>query len=335
MSKKYFLSGNDEYRNQGFIDSLKEEIDPSWLTLNYHEIDLKAETGINLEENLAQAIASIREIPLGWGRKVVVIKGDLKVEESKENNSCSATEQNRLRLIEELIFAEEENTTVVFFCNPDKRTKIGKLITSACQRVEFTTIPEWRTQEIAEVVGKIARELGLSLPDRVSTYIAEAVGNNTGKISAEVEKLIICRGEETLKLAEVKELIPSIRHSSIELSKLIKEKKATQIRVLSQKLLDSTHPVAILAALTTIFRTWTRIKAALAAQVTDDKELASRVEVKNPGRLYYLKLEVEAISLKRLVETTIKLFELEVSLKTGLDPKTLPEKLMTLVMIED
>ena len=335
MIKRYLLSGNDEYRNQEFIDSLKGEIDPSWLTLNYHEINLKGEPETTTEERLVWAISSIREIPLGWGRKVVVIKGDLKLEESKEDNSSSSTEEKRLRLVEELIFAEEDNTTVVFVCNPDKRTRIGKLITSASRRVEFLSIPEWKTSCIAEVVGRISSDLGLNLPNRVSEYIAEAVGNDTRRITAEVEKLILCRGEGTLKLAEVKQLIPSIRHSSIELSKLIKEKKATQARALSQKLLESTHPVAIVAALTTIFRTWTRIKAALTAQVTDDKELASRVEVKNPGRLYYLKLEVETVSLKRLVETTIELFELEVSLKNGLDSKILPDKLMKLVMIKD
>lgn len=335
MIKKYLLSGNDEYRNQEFIDYLKQEIDPNWLELNYHEVVLTSET--SPEETLARFIGYIREIPLGWGRKVVVIKGDLKLEGGEEDNNESVKEATakRLNLIEELILAEEDNTTVVFVSNPDKRTKIGKLMSGACERVEFLMISEWRTNDIAEIVAISGSKHGLTLPSNVCKYIAEAVGNDQRRIAREVEKLVMCRGEGTLRLLEVRELIPSLRHSSIELSQLIREKKAASVRALSQTLLESTHPLSIVAALTTIFRTWTKLKAALTAQVTDDRQLASIVEVKNPGRVYYLKLEVESVSLKRLVETTIELFELETSLKNGLDPKTLPEKLMKLVVIKD
>ncbi|HAJ58952.1 MAG TPA: hypothetical protein DCP31_06560 [Cyanobacteria bacterium UBA8543] len=335
MSKKYLLSGDDEYKNQEFINGLKSQLDPSWLSLNYHEINLKSEAETPTEDKIGLAIACIRQIPLGLGGKLVVIKGDLKVEEPEENNGSSGTKEKRLALTEELIFAEEENTTVILVCNPDKRTRIGKLVTSAFSRVEFTTIPNWKTQEIAEVVGKTGSDLGLNLPCRVSQYIAEAVGNKTMRIGVEVEKLVLYRGEEKLTLTEVKQLIPSIQHNSIELSKLIKDKKGVQTRELSEALLKTTQPVVIVAALTTIWSTWTRVKAALAAEVTDDKELQESLEIKNPGRLYYLKLEVERVSLKRLMETTIELFELEISLKSGLDPKALPEKLMKLVMIKD
>jgi DNA polymerase-3 subunit delta len=333
MNKKYLLSGDNEFWNQEFINSLKEQIDPSWISLNYQEIELKAEEGVSIKEKLISAINLIREVPLGWGQRVVVIKGELKVEEGEDNDKKTTSKSKSL--IEELITTEESNTTVVYVCNPDKRTRIGKLLSSACERVEFLTIPNWRISELAEEVDRISSSQGLKLPKNVSLYIAEAVGNDSRRINEEIAKLITCRGEGTLKPTEVKELIPSIQDSVIQLSQLIKEKETQAIKKLSEKLLESNQPVVITAALTTIFRTWTKIKAGVIAGVRDEEELATQAGVKNPKRLYYLKLEVEGMSLERLIKTTVKLFEIEMNLKRGLNTKILPEKLMGLVAIKD
>lgn len=332
MKKKYLLSGDNEFRNQEFINSLKEEIDPNWISLNYQEINLNEE-GVPTKEKLIGAINLIREVPLGLGQRIVVIKGELKVEE-EENNSKRKTSKD-LSLVEELITTEESSTTIIYICNPDKRTRIGKLLSSACERVEFVTIPNWKITELAEEVDRISSKQGLKLPKNVSRYIAEAVGNNSRRINEEIAKLIACRGEGTLKPTEVKELIPSIQDSVIQLSHLIKDKETESIKKLSEKLLESNQPVVITAALTTIFRTWTKIKAGVIAGIRDEEELASQAGVKNPKRLYYLKLEVEGMSLERLMKTTVKLFEIDMNLKKGLNTKILPEKLMGLVAIKD
>jgi DNA polymerase-3 subunit delta len=333
MTKKFLVSGDNEFRNEEFINSLKEEIDASWASVNYEEINLKDEEGISQREKLISAVNLIREAPLGWGRRVVVIRGELKAEEDSPKRS--ARKKSTEEVIRELITAEERNTTVVFVCNPDKRTKIGKLLSSACERVEFVKIPSWKINELAEEVERISSSQGLKLPKNVSLYIAEAIGNDSRKIESEIRKLIICRGEGTLKPTEVKELIPSVQHSVIELSKLIKDRKVSLVKELSEKLLESNQPVVMASALTTIFRTWAKVKAGMIGGVKDEEELAIEAGVKNPKRMYYLKQEVERTSLKRLIETTIKLFELEMSLKNGLETKTVTEKLMGLVAIKD
>jgi len=308
----FVATGDDEYQIEEFVKLKKKELDSAWLDLNYHEF---------LSENLKEAIGCIRSIPFSNSRKLVVIRGEI--------------EKEQVDIIEELLENRQESTIVIFLTHLDGRTQVGKLLTSKTQVKQFKALPGWRIKELTQACTEEGAAQGIQLPLQVAQYIAEAVGNDRRKLSKEIEKLILCRGKQTIKISEVKKLIPSITHSSLELASAIKNKDAISVSKITEVLLCSgEHPLLIVAAVLSLVRTWLKLKAALEAGIRDDKKLVEACEIGNPSRLYYLKQEVKNISLTGLMEIAIAIFETECEIKQGLEPSKLKERFLILIKLD-
>ncbi|HBL10635.1 MAG TPA: hypothetical protein DD379_04350 [Cyanobacteria bacterium UBA11162] len=157
-------------------------------------------------------------------------------------------------------------STLILITQFDARTRIGKLIKSATTVKEFNLTPSWKTNELTTKIQQQSQALGVNLPPSVAAYIANAIGSNSARTIKELEKLATCRGNETLTFGEIKQLIPNLNSSTLELANAIKNRNALQISQLTQQLLSlGEHPLKITATLLTIFRTWLKLKAALNA----------------------------------------------------------------------
>jgi DNA polymerase-3 subunit delta len=305
----FVAAGDDNYKIEQFIALHKQELNPCWAILNFHEFT---------SEDLRKVTECTRTPSFNDSKKLIVVRGEIEGEQFEE--------------ISELLELNPSATTIIFVTNLDRRTKVGKIITSRATIKQFQLIPQWKIQQLIQEVQTSSQKLGVKLPQQVAEYIVEAVGNDSARITKELEKLAVCRGDRNITFKVVKTLIPSLNHSAIELAKAIKEHDALKINQLCLDLLAiGEHPLKITATLLTLFRTWLRLKAAIEAGIKSDQELQAIALVSNPNRLYFLKQEVQKTSTSQLSKIVIKLFEIECELKQGLNPESLSSRFLSLL----
>lgn len=306
--KAFTLTGNDTHRITHFIQEQKHNLDPKWAIFNVQHFSF---------EQLEDALIYAQTLPLYGQEKFLVIRGKITA--------------NHFELLNKLLSLNTPST-VVLITPIDTRTRIGKLIKRATTVKQFNCTPSWKINELATNVQQESRTLGVNLPLAVATYIASATGSNSARTTHELEKLATCRGEETLTFGEIKQLIPNLNHSILELANALKHKNALQVNQLSQQLLSvGEPPLKITATLLTLIRTWLKLKAALKAGIRSDKELTTATGISNPNRLYFLKQDIQGLSTSWLIKSAIALFNLEGEIKQGLPSDYFTTRLLTLL----
>lgn len=172
----------------------------------------------------------------------------------------------------------------------DKRLKVSKLLISHSNLLEFMLIPPWRTDLIAQSISSQAKSLKLLLDTNTVDYLAQAIGNDLTRAESELQKLAIYGEGRRLTNAEVQALVPSQTQNSLQLAEAIRENNPRKaMTLLDELLLRAEFPLVICATLSTQFRTWLWVKAAIVSGVKLDNEIAKVCQIANPKRVYFLK----------------------------------------------
>lgn len=299
----YVLTGTDCYKKEQFLRSLKQKTEP--FNIHHYQVD-----------ELAEALISATT-PSFVGEGLIIISGD---------TLCNTSEEAIASL------NPYKNTVVFNLISLDKRLKVAKLLREKSQIKEFELIPQWDTTSIIGQVKSRALTLGVTLPDIVANYIADAVGNNLGLMQSELEKLVACRGEEKLTLSQCKQLIPCLSQTSFELASALLSKDGTKVYQLALQLnRQGEHPLRIIGGIIYKFQLWLKIRAALDAGITDNHQLAKVAGVANQKQCFYLKKEVQGLSSSYLIQLNIKLFDLQCQIKKGMKAESLPTHLLTFI----
>ena len=305
----YLYWGEDDFAMARAIGALREQVlDPAWAAFNFEKISPEDPDAIM--RGLNQAMTP----PFGAGGRLVWLIN---------TTICQHCSAEVLAELERTSKALPETTTLLLTTSkkPDSRLKSTKLLKKAAEVKEFSPIPPWRHEELVSRVREAADEVRVSLAPAAAELLATSVGNDTRSLFGELEKLRLYAagtGNKPLSDRQVRALVTSSAANSLELASAILQGNTALALGLLADLTDRNEPgLKIVATLIGQFRTWLWVKLMVESGERDIKAIALAADVGNPKRIYFLRKDVEHLSLEQLMQTLPILLDLEVSLKRG------------------
>ncbi len=305
----YLFWGEDDFAIARAVEKLQQKaLDSNWLEFNYHKI--AGDCPENIIEGLNQALTPV----FGMGERMVWLTDTSLCQQKPAADLLSELERT-LKIIpatSHLLFTTAKK--------PDGRLGSTKLLNKYANVREFSLIPPWQTEAIAERVREIAKTIELKLTPEAIALLTESVGNNTRQLWNELEKLKIYWGNRAKALDRdaVAELVLCNTQNSLQLAAAIKDGSTDRALGLITDLLNRNEPaLKIVATLVGQFRTWTMVKLMQQTGEKNRKAIAAAAGINNPNRLYFIEREIRATAAERLVATLPILLELEYSLKSG------------------
>lgn len=300
--------GEDEFAIAQAVAALRHRVlDPDWSSFNEDKLTPEQ------PEAIVQALNQCMTPPFGAGSRLVWLVDTPLFQRCPEDVLADLG-----RTLPNL-----PETSVLLFTSrskPDARLKATKLLQKHAEIREFSLIPPWKTDLLIAQVRRLAQETGVKLTPAGIELLAEAVGNNTRQLYAELEKLRLYAGEggQPIDPATIATLVTASSQSTLQLGSAIRQSQVALALELIADLLRQNEPaLRIVSSLVGQFRTWTWVKLMVESGERDDSAIAQAAELANPKRLYFLKQEVAALALPNLLKTLPLLLELESSLKRG------------------
>ncbi len=301
--------GEDEFTMQQAIQALKQRyLDPSWADFNVSKHPPDQPDAVTQALNLAMTP------PFGSGSRFVWLA---------ETGLCQRCPEALLSELERTLPCLPDSTVLLISTSskPDGRIKSTKLLQKHAEIQEFSAIPAWNTDQIAQRVRKAAQETGVKLTNDAVQLFAEAVGNQSRQLYSELDKLRTYADAEKrpLDAATVGSLVTTSTQSSFQLAAAIGQgETAKALSLIRDLLIRNEPPLRIVVVLSGYFRT--RLWVKLLEGERDDRTVARLAEVNNPKQIYYLRQEVRPVALSAFQQTLPILLELEFGLKSGADP---------------
>jgi DNA polymerase III subunit delta len=306
----YFYWGDDEYQISQAAKKLQNSlIDPAWRDFNF--VKTIAGSDSQIIEGLNQASTP----PFGMGNRLTWLA------ETSIAQRCS-----------EVVLAELERTLahlpsescLLFTASskPDGRLKSTKLLQKFATIQEFSSIPVWKPELIAQLVKASAADIGLELtPDGVNLLV-DSIGGDSRRLVMELQKLQLWHHGQTkpLNAEAIAPLVPKNAHNSLQLANAIRLGDLNlSLSLLTELLRNNEVGLRIGATLTSQFRTWLWVKLMQESGERDDKAIADAAELGNPKRVFYFKQDVQKLTSQKLIQALATLLRLESGLKRGVD----------------
>ncbi len=308
----YLYWGNDDFAIAQAISTLREQVlNPAWESFNYDKITP------DQPDAITQALNQAMTPPFGSGKRLVWLV---------DTTLCQRASDELLAELEQTLPALPATSVLLLTSRvkPDSRLKVTKLVQSHAEVREFSLVDAWKTDVIIKQVRQAAQEKGVKLTGGAIELLAEAVGNDTRQLYSELEKLRLYSGQggtqRSLTESDVAALVTATTQSSLKLAAAIRQGQIAEALELVADLLRQNEPaLRIVGSLLGQFRTWIWVKVMIESGERDDRAIAQAVELRNPKRLYFLKQEVQSLSLSSLLQTLPIFLELEASLKRSAD----------------
>jgi DNA polymerase III subunit delta len=321
----YLYWGEDSFALGQAVKALQDkDLDPNWASFNVDKI--MPEQADAVMQGLNQAMTA----PFGAGNRFVWLV------DTPLTQRCP---EDLLAELERTLPVIPETTTLVLTSanKPDGRLKSTKLFQKYAQIQEFSLIPPWKTDLIAQQVRQTAQALGVKLNADAIAVVTEAVGNNTRQLYSELEKIRLFSSahDKPLTAAAIAPLLTASTQNSLNLVAAIRQGQTAVALELIATLLRQNEPaLRIVSTLVGQFRLRLWIKLMLETGERDETAIAKAAELNNPKQLYYLKKELAPLALSQLQQTLPLLLELEFALKRGADETaTLQTKMIELCQI--
>jgi DNA polymerase-3 subunit delta len=302
--------GDDEFAlNQAAIELQATIVDATWASFNFDKIagDQPAAT----IQGLNQAMTP----PLGSGQRLVWLA---------DTHLVSSCPDHLWVELERTLPQLPATSTLLFTTTnkPDGRLKVTKFLQKQAEVREFALIPPWKTLELEQQVKRLAHQLAVPLTSEAIELLAMAVGNNTRQLHSELTKLSLFALDKSqpLSASDVSNLVLATTHNSLQLAAALRQGDLSESLSLIQALTQRNEPaLKIVATLVGQFRTWLWVKM-LSETGTPDEEIAREADIGNPKRLYFIRQELQNVSIQQLSQVLPALLQLELALKQGQEP---------------
>ncbi|MBW4660328.1 MAG: DNA polymerase III subunit delta [Drouetiella hepatica Uher 2000/2452] len=310
----YLFWGDDDFALDRAVKDLRDRtLDPDWASFNYDKLPPDASDAVVQGINLALTP------PFGAGQRLVWLA---------DTTLCQRCSEELLSELERSLPTLPDTTVLLLTTSskPDGRIKSTKLLQKHAEIREFTNIPPWKMDLLAQQVRRAAQDMGVKLTSGAVQLLAESVGNNSRQLFMELEKLRLYGGDNAQPLGEaaVTTLVTTSTQNSLQLAAAIRQgDTGRSLTLITDLIRQNESPLRIVAVLVGQFRTWLWVKLMLEAGERDEREIAQAAEISNPKRIYFLQQEVKPLSLLSLQQTLPLLLELEFGLKTGAEPLAL------------
>ena len=306
----YFYWGDDDYQiSQAVKKLINTHVDPMWRDFNY--IKINAIGDLEIMDGLNQAVTS----PFGMGGRLTWL-ADTAIAQRCSDSLLIELERtfNHLPVDSYILFTASNK--------PDGRAKSTKLIQKYAKVLEFSLIPSWKPDAIAQLVRQAAAEIDLKITSDGVDLLVDAIGNDTRRLTMELQKLQLSHYGKTKPISakEIDSLVQVSAHNSLQLATAIRTANISQsLSLLGELIRNNEVGLRICATLVGQFRTWLLIKLMQESGERDDKAIAEAAEISNPKRIYFLKQEVQGLNSQKLMRSLSILLRLEADLKHGKD----------------
>jgi DNA polymerase III subunit delta len=318
----YFYWGSDDFAIAQAAASLrKKALDPAWESFNYDKISPDQPNAI--VHGLNQAMTP----PFGAGNRFIWLT---------ETTVCQKASDTLLTELDRTLSALPETSVLLLSsqAKPDSRLKSTKLLQKYADIQEFSPIPAWKTDLIIKQVQRVAKELDIKLTSGATENLAEAVGGDTRQLYTELEKLRLYAGNSQKPIDEsaIAAIVITSTQTVYQLGEAIRKgQTATALELVADLLQQNEAAIRIAGSLISQFRTWVWVKLMVESGERDDLAIAKAAELRNPKQLYFLKKDLQPLSLNALLQTLPLLLELDARLKRGAeDLPTLQTKVIEL-----
>jgi len=306
----YFYWGDDDYQiSQAVKKLINTYVDLMWRDFNY--IKINATGDLEVMDGLNQAVTS----PFGMGGRLTWL-ADTTIAQRCSDSLLIELERtfNYLPVDSYILFTASNK--------PDGRAKSTKLIQKYAKVLEFSLIPSWKPDAIAQLVRQAAAEIDLKITSDGVDLLVDAIGNDTRRLTMELQKLQLSHYGKTKPISakEIDALVQVSAHNSLQLATAIRTANISQsLSLLGELIRNNEVGLRICATLVGQFRTWLLIKLMQESGERDDKTIAEAAEISNPKRIYFLKQEVQGLNSQKLMRSLSILLRLEADLKHGKD----------------
>ncbi|MEL6928476.1 MAG: hypothetical protein AAFO95_07570 [Cyanobacteria bacterium J06600_6] len=187
----------------------------------------------------------------------------------------------------------------------DSRTKVAQALKPYL--VSDSKLPSnWNDRAIGRGIDFYADRLGLNLSSEVKEYLRHALNNNFAMLRNGLETIAVLSNNPDLTL--VRKIIPSVYASAIELKEMILQRRRSEIPSYITKLTaftgDKPNGMAslrsILSSLGTQFTLLMQTAVGINSNL-NDAEIAEFAQIGNVKRLYFLRRELQQVSVEQLV----------------------------------
>lgn len=309
----YWHWGDDEYRRtQAGQNLLHRWVSPAWQSFNY--VKRVADT----EELVLEGLNQSATPPFGEGARLTWLLEPIILQRCSE--PLLAELQRTLAHL-----APDSHLLFSTMAKPDQRLKVTKVVLAHATTVEFSLLSPWQTEAIAAMVSQQAATHGLHLSTAAIAYLVDAIGSDSRRLDQELAKLSLWHyGQQSpLTPEQMALLVPRTTQNSLQLATALRLGNTAAALELVHGLLQANEaPLRIVATLVGQWRTWLWVKSMVIAGERDDRAIATAAEVGNPKRIYFLKQEVQDLSLSVLRAGLPILCDLETRLKTGAEGRS-------------
>ena len=193
----YFLCGEEPY----FIDKISDYIEQNILGEDEREFNQTVFYG--KEVSMEQILETAKRFPMMSEYQVVIVKEAQNLKEFASRAGKSEEEEEDNAESEKTPAAGKSNalihyienpqpSTILVFCHkykkPDKRQKLGKLLSTKSVYLESDKIRDW---DMPKYISGLLQEMNLKAEERVPLILTEYLGTEMSKVVNELEKLAI------------------------------------------------------------------------------------------------------------------------------------------------
>ena len=180
----HFIWGDATSSTERHVNRLiKKFIDPAWASLNLSRLDGGEHS------QAAQALQEARTPPFGTGARFIILT------KSPFCNNCPKELSDGFEQTLELI-PGNSHLILINKIKPDGRLKTTKLIQKLIKQktaseMKFSLPPVWDNIGQCNLVERIVSEFGLKIDQEATSYLVEAIGNDSMRLVSEIEKIAI------------------------------------------------------------------------------------------------------------------------------------------------
>ena len=192
---------------------------------------------------------------------------------------------------------KSKNLLFLILENFDSRTKVAQALKPYL--VSNSKLPpNWNRQGIDRGIDFYADRLGLNLSFEVKEYLRHALNNNFSLLRNGLETIAVLSSNPNLAL--IREVILSEYASAIELKEMILQRRRSEIPSYIIKLKTFTGDRSILSSLGTQFTLLMQTAIGINSNF-NDAEIAEFAQIGNVKRMYFLRRELQQVSVEQLV----------------------------------
>lgn len=308
----YFYWGEDTFARDRAVQMLQSKtLDESWASFNLDRI------GPDYANGVVHALNQAMTPPFGMGGRFILLSN------TTIGQRCS---EDLLAELDRTLAMIPDTATLVFTSDskPDGRIKSTKLLQKHAKIQEFSPIPPWKGDQLAQQVRDVAGMIGVKLDRGAVDYMVEAVGNNTRQLHSELEKIRLYAAslgtDSALSAITIAPLVTATSQNTLKLFAAIRQGKTAEALDMLADLVRQNEPTPVIArTLVGQFRQYLWVKLMIESGERDDSVIAAAAEIKNPKQLYFLRKDIAPMSLVALRKTLPLLMELEYQLKRTSD----------------